>query len=62
MARPKKEGEKISLLLEKDTANRIRAYADKHGQTLTMAIERAINGYLDARGEPTTKDKAEQPN
>ena len=47
MSRAKKEGEKISLYLEKDTVARIRAYAEEKGQTLTMAIERAINGFLD---------------
>jgi len=47
MSRAKKEGEKISLYLEKVTVARIRAYAEEKGQTLTMAIERAINGYLD---------------
>lgn len=47
MPRAKKEGIKISLYLEKETAERIRAYAEKKGQTLTMAIERAINGFLD---------------
>ena len=47
MARAKKDGEKSSLYIDKDTADRIRAYAEKKGHTLTMAIERAINGFLD---------------
>lgn len=55
MSRAKKEGEKISLYLEKDTVVRIRAYAEEKGQTLTMAIERAINGFLD---EEDKKERA----
>ena len=51
MSRAKKEGEKITLYLEKDTVARIRAYAEEKGQTLTMAIERAINGFLDEEGK-----------
>ena len=48
MPKAKKEGEKFSLYIDKSTATRIRAYAEAKGQTLTMAIERAINGFLDA--------------
>lgn len=50
MPRAKKEGTKISLYMSKDTIERIRAYADEKGQTLTMAIERAIDGFLDNAG------------
>lgn len=48
MPRQKKEGEKISLYLEKQTVDRLRKYAEEKGQTLTMAMERAISGFLDA--------------
>jgi hypothetical protein len=46
MPRPKKDGEKVSLYLDKKTVERIRAYADEKGQTLTVAIERALNAFL----------------
>ena len=58
MPRAKKEGEKISLYLEKETADRIRAYAEEKGQTFTMSIERAINGFLD---KEDTQNKASKP-
>ena len=48
MSRAKKEGEKISLYLEKDTVARIRAYAEEKGQTVTMAMERILRTFLDA--------------
>lgn len=47
MPRAKKDGEKISIYIDKETSGRIRTYAESKGQTLTMAIERAINGFLD---------------
>lgn len=47
MARAKKDGEKISLFLNKEIVDRLRAYADEKGQTLTMAMERAIKAFLD---------------
>lgn len=59
MSRTKKEGEKISLYLEKDTVARIRAYAEEKGQTLTMAIERAINGFLDEEDKKERTSKKE---
>ena len=48
MPRAKKDGEKISLYIDKETSERIRSYAEEKGQTLTMSIERAINGFLDS--------------
>ncbi len=47
MPRPKKDGEKVSLYLDKRTMERIRSYAEERGQTLTVAIERALNAFLD---------------
>ena len=47
MARQKKDGEKVSLYLDRKTMERIRTYADEKGQTLTVAIERALNAFLD---------------
>lgn len=51
MPRPKKDGEKVSLYLDKKTMERIRAYADEKGQTLTVAIERALSAFLDESDE-----------
>lgn len=54
MPRPKKDGEKVSLYLDKKAMDRIRAYADKNEQTLTVVIERALNAYLDAQERKNT--------
>ena len=53
MPRPKKDGEKVSLYLDKKTMERIRAYADEKGQTLTVAIERALSAFLDESDKKT---------
>lgn len=47
MARQKKDGEKVSLYLDKKTVKRLRVYADEKGQTLTMAMERLLAKALD---------------
>ena len=46
MSRPKKDGERVSLFLNREMMERLRVYADDKGQTLTMAIERIITGFL----------------
>ena len=61
MPRAKKDGEKISLYIDKETSERIRSYAEEKGQTLTMSIERAINGFLDNEDKQhDMKDKREE--
>ena len=57
MARQKKDGEKISLYLDRVTVERLRSYASLMGQSMTVALERAINGYLDAM-EQGKKDES----
>lgn len=47
MARKKKDGEKISLYLDRETMERMREHASARGQTLTVAMERALKMYLD---------------
>ena len=48
MARQKKDGEKISLYVDKEILERLRTYASGKGQTLTMALERAVKAFLDS--------------
>ena len=47
MPRPRKDGERISLYLDRSIMEDLRAYADEKGQTLTTAIERIIKAHLD---------------
>ena len=52
MARAKKNGEKVSLYLDKEIMARLRAYADEKGQTLTMAMERIMKAFFDENDAP----------
>ena len=47
MPRPKKDGERISLFLDREMMQRLRSYAEERGQTLTMAMERIVKAKLD---------------
>lgn len=58
MARAKKDGEKISLYMDREILQDIRAYAEEKGQTVTLAIERILRAYLDQEKERSdTKQK-----
>lgn len=46
MPRPKKDGTHVSLFLDREMVERLRAYADDKGQTLTTAVERIITAKL----------------
>ena len=46
MARAKKDGEKISLYLDRQVMEDLRAYAEEKGQTVTMAMERLLAAQL----------------
>ncbi len=47
MPRPKKENQPLSLRMELGTYKRLAAYCEQVGQAKTVAIERAINRYID---------------
>ena len=58
MARAKKDGEKISLYMDREILQDIRAYAGEKGQTVTMAMERILRTHLDEeKANKSTKDK-----
>ncbi len=46
MSRPKKDGQRVSLFLDRQVMERLRAYADERGQTVTTAMERLIMAKL----------------
>ena len=54
--REKKDWTTMSFRLDSKTAERLRAYADKHGQNYTVCLERIINGFLD---EKERQDRSE---
>lgn len=47
MPRQKKNCQPISIRMDSDTFNRLAAYCELVGQAKTVAIERAINMYID---------------
>ena len=51
MPRPKKDGEKVSLFLDRELMKRLREEAEQKGQSLTVALERAIKEHLDTQSK-----------
>lgn len=49
MPRPKKDGERVSLYLDREMMERLRVYAEEKGQTLTTALERIVKAHLDKK-------------
>lgn len=47
MAREKKENVPVSIRVEKQTYDRLMKFCEKSGQPKTVAIERAVNLYID---------------
>ncbi len=54
MARPKKDGEHISLYFDKTLLNQLRALAEEQGWSLVTAFERSVKALL-AQYEKNTK-------
>ena len=57
MAKPKKDGERISVYFERSILNRLRDYSDKKGQTMTLAMERIIEDFLDEYDEKSKENQ-----
>lgn len=55
MARPKKEGKAVSLLMDKDLFEELEQYCEKTYLSKTAAIEKALRQMLDREAE-TGKD------
>ena len=47
MARPKKDGKTVSLIMEKDLFDRLEAYCEETYLTKTAAIEKALHMMID---------------
>ena len=47
MAREKKENVPVSIRMEKQTYDRLAEFCEESGQPKTVAIERAVNHYID---------------
>ena len=51
MARPKKDGKTVSLIMEKDLYDKLEAYCDETYLTKTAAIEKALRMMRDKESE-----------
>ena len=47
MAKPRKEAQPLSIRMDKPTFDSLNEYCEDSGQSKTVAIERAINKYID---------------
>lgn len=55
MARPKKEGKTVSLLMDKELFEELEAYCEKTYLAKTAAIEKALRQMLERDSEPDKK-------
>ena len=51
MPRPKKDGRHINYYIDRMIYERLEEYADKKGQTMTMALERILKQFFDKNDE-----------
>lgn len=47
MPRAKKDGQHINCYIDRTLCERLKAYADEKGQTMTMALERILKQYFE---------------
>lgn len=59
MSRKKKEGTHLNVVLRQDIYDAFCAYAERKGQTKTMALERIIQKVLGDGNEDEPQDKVE---
>ena len=59
MARQKKDSHPLSIKMDTDTYTRLQEYCEKAGQPKTIAIERAVNMFIDDYNEKM--EKIQQP-
>ena len=56
MSREKKDGRFINYYIRKDIYEKLKAYSDEKGQTMTTALERIIEQYLKENYRKDNKD------
>ena len=55
MAKKTKKSKPFSIRMEKSTFDRLEDFCNKAGQSKTLAVERAINAYIDDYNEKQKK-------
>lgn len=52
MGKPRKDGQRFNMIMDRNLYSRLSFYADQKGQTRTTAIERILKQHLDEAGIP----------
>ena len=52
MGKPRKDGQRFNMIMDRNLYNRLSFYADEKGETMTLAIERLLKQSLDDAGVP----------
>lgn len=52
MAKPKKDGQRFNIIMDRNLYNRLSYYSEEKGQTKTLAVERILKKALDDAGVP----------
>lgn len=60
MGKPKKNGQRFNMIMDRNLYSRLVSYADEKGQTMTLAIERILKQYLDEAGIPEDVSEKKQ--
>ena len=60
MGKPRKDGQRFNMIMDRNLYNRLSFYADEKGQTMTLAIERLLKQSLDDVGVPEDVPKKEK--
>ena len=56
MPRANKDGQHINCYIDRILGERLKAYADEKGQTMTTALERILKQYFDDIGQEENKE------
>ena len=59
MPKPKKDGQRFNMFMDRNLHARLIYYANKRGQTMTLTIERILKQFLDAKGVPNPAPSAD---
>ncbi len=60
MPKPKKDGQRFNMIMDRNLHERLTYYANEKGQTMTVAIERILKQHLDAEGIPDPVPTSEE--
>lgn len=58
MARAKKDGRFVNFYLDRELCEKLTAYAEEKGQTVTTALERILKTYFEEHAIQGTGDEA----